>query len=166
MIIMKKDLFYLMCILLFLGCSKKEVKDLLEFDSSNTVQLLSSNEKGMTYGGTVNIGHSASGCTGCVSVGGVLVHVDCTGSGNACRATVKFRLTSDGDTIHYYSVILNPDELTHEDFFLMPDRSLYVIGSNGQFLNIPEQMVYRDEETDTFIFYDIFFSDSQVFENK
>jgi len=66
----------------------------------------------------------------------------------------------------YYGTIDNADELTDEDFFLMPHRSLYIVGSNGQFINIPEQIVYRDEETGAFIFYDIFFSDSQVFENK
>ena len=52
------------------------------------------------------------------------------------------------------------------DFFFMPDRSLYIVGSNGQFINIPEQLAYRDPETGTLIFYDIFFSDSQVFDNK
>jgi hypothetical protein len=48
----------------------------------------------------------------------------------------------------------------------MPDRSLYIAGSNGEFLNIPEQVAYRDDKTGLFIFYEIFFSDYQAFENK
>jgi len=162
---MNKNLFYLLCLFLFLGCSQKETKDLINFDAPNTVRLLS-NEKGMVYRGTIQVGHSSSSCSGCVISGGVCFHADCTGAGNSCNVSVRFRLTADNDTIYYYSVILNPDELTHEDFFLMPGRSLYIIGSGGQFLNIPEQMVYKDEETETFVFYDIFFSDSQVFGNE
>ncbi|MCL2246725.1 MAG: hypothetical protein FWC10_06395 [Lentimicrobiaceae bacterium] len=162
---MKKIFFFGLCFIFFFGCSKKENVELAVFPDANTVELVSTNAKETVYLGTVQLGHSSSGCSGCVNVGGTCVHFDCTGYGNACTAEVSMKLASNGDT-SYSITILNPDGLTYEDVFLMPDRSLYVIGSSGEFLNIPEQMTYRDDETGTFTFYDVFFSDSQMFGNK
>jgi len=162
---MKKNFFYVLCFVFFFACSKKEIIDLGDFSGTNTIELLS-NTKGMTYIGTVQVGHSSAGCTGCVDVGGTCMHVDCLGAGTACSSRIAMEITAEGDTCYYYATILNPDEFSCYNFFLMPNRSLYIKDSKGQFLNIPEQMAYKDEETGTFTFYDVFFSDRQVFENK
>jgi hypothetical protein len=147
-----------------LGCTKKETIEFTKPSGTNIITPLS-NEKGMMYRGSFNVGHSSGSCSGCVTLGGVCFHVDCQGGGNYCSLSAAFKLIASNRN-DYYCVILNPDELTHEDFFLMPDRSLYVEGTQGRFLNIPEQLVYRDDETGTFTFYDVFFSDHQMFGNK
>jgi len=161
---MKKNLFFFLCILLFFACSKKEATEMAAFYKSNSAQLLT-DEKEMIFHIEIRVGHKSAGCNGCVTTGGNSYHVDCKGYGDYCVVNAKFSFVADGEDGYYYGIILNPDEFCDDDFFLMPNRSLYIEGSNGRFLNIPEQMTYRDEETGTFIFYDIFFSDHQMFEN-
>jgi len=149
--------------ILFFACTKQESKETAE--SSNSAQIIS-NSKGMLFGIKVSVGHSGAGCQGCVTYGGQHIHVDCQGSGSACQINAVMKISDSGEVSFYDGTINDPEELTDGEFFLMPDRSLFIVGSDGQFINIPEQTVYRDEETGVFIFYDIFFSDSQVFENK
>ena len=161
---MKKIFCYLLCSLLFWGCSKKGTNEIADFVGSNFVTQLS-DAKGLSFIGKMRVGHNGAGCNGCVTIGGVREHVDCKGYGDYCEVGISIGLTG-GNGGYYSGIVLSPDELTYDESFLMPDRSLYIIGSNGEFLNIPEQMLYRDEETGTFIFYDIFFSDVQMFENK
>ena len=57
--------------------------------------------------------------------------------------------------------------LTTEDFFLMPDRSLNYTDENNNriFLNIPEQLLFRDSTTQQFTFTGLFFSDGPVYSN-
>ena len=57
--------------------------------------------------------------------------------------------------------------LTTEDFFLMPDRSLSYTDENNNriFLNIPEQLLFRDSTTQQFTFTGLFFSDGPVYSN-
>lgn len=162
---MKKFFFYLFCFIFILGCSKKEVINLSHSSDGNTIELISDG-KGMSYIGKMQMGHSANGCNGCAVINGTKVHLACTGYGTECSSNVAFTLTATREHNDYYATVLNPDEFTDYDVFLMPERSLYIVGSNGEFLNIPEQTVYKDEETGTFIFYDIFFSEGQMFENK
>jgi len=162
---MKKKVFYFLCILLFFACSKKEITEMAAFDKSNSAQLLS-DEKEMIFYVEIRVGHNGDGCNGCVTTGGTNHHVDCKGYGTYCVVSANLSLAAEGEDGYYYGIVLNPDEFCDDDFFLMPNRSLYIEESKGKFLNIPEQMVYRDEETGVFIFYDIFFSDSQIFENR
>ena len=58
--------------------------------------------------------------------------------------------------------------LTSEDFFLMPDRSLNYTDENNNriFLNIPEQILFRDSTTQQFTFTGLFFSDGPVYDNN
>jgi hypothetical protein len=58
--------------------------------------------------------------------------------------------------------------LTTEDFFLIPDRSLNYTDEKGNriFLNIPEQMVYRDTATLQFTFTGLFFSETAAYSNN
>jgi len=162
---MKKNLISTLCLVLCFSCSKNENKENTESSMPNSAKLISDTKGKQTYGITVKIGHTAVGCSGCVTSGGLSFHVECQGAGSACEKTVIVGISSSGG-VTYYGIVDDPDDLTYDDSFLMPNRSLYIIGSNGEFLNIPEQMLYRDDETGTFIFYDIFFSDVQMFENK
>jgi hypothetical protein len=58
--------------------------------------------------------------------------------------------------------------LTSEDFFLMPDRSLNYTDENNNriYLNIPEQLVFRDTVTQQFTFTGLFFSDAAAYSNN
>jgi hypothetical protein len=155
-------LFLILCF----GCKKHEIIETAELPKFNSAQPISNSKGGACYGVTLLVGHSASTCPGCVNNGGSSVHIDCQGDGTACSVSAKMEISDSGEINIYYGTISEPDELTYEETFLMPNRSLYIIGSNGQFLNIPEQMVYRDEETGAFVLYDIFYSDNQVFINE
>ena len=58
--------------------------------------------------------------------------------------------------------------LTTEDFFNMPDRSLLVLDApseNETYLNIPKQLVFRDNETQQFTFTGLFFSNTPAYNN-
>jgi len=162
---MKKLLFVAFLLIVCLGCNNTENEIKSETINPNSAQAISSS-KGMTYNVKITVGHSASGCSGCFMVGGILQHINCQGPGNDCQINARMEITDSGEINFYDGIISNGEELTADDFFVMPNRSLYIIGTNGEFLNIPEQIVYRDEDTGTFIFYDIFFSDAQMFENK
>jgi hypothetical protein len=164
---MKKISVTILCLVLCFACSKQENKETAENSMPNSAQMISgdSGAKKALYGIVVKIGHSGSGCPGCVTSGGTHVHIDCQGAGSTCDVKAVMEVSDNGE-VTYYGIIAHPDALTDGDSFLMPDRSLYIIGSNGEFLNIPEQNAYRDEETGTFIFYDIFFSDYQAFGNE
>lgn len=162
---MKKILSITLFFLLFFACAKQESKETREYSNSNSAQIIS-DSKGLLFGIKVSVGHSGAGCPGCVTYDGHHIHVDCQGSGSACQINAVMKISDSGEIGFYQGTIDNADELTAEDFFLMPNRSLYIVGSNGQFVNIPEQTAYRDEETGTLVFHDIFFSDSQMFENK
>jgi len=163
---MKKTLITIVFLILCFACKKHEIIETTELPKFNSAQLISNSKGSAYYGITVRVGHAASTCSGCVNTGENCIHVDCQGAGTACSVSAIMEISDSGEINFYYGIINAPNELTFEETFLMPDRSLYIIGSNGQFLNIPEQMAYRDEETGAFVLYDIFFSDNQVFINE
>jgi len=153
---------------IFLACEKKEKNnsnsDVLQ---NAAVPICTDSKQILGYKISVMVGHSSNGCPGCVTMGGNHFHVPCQGAGSSCAQSATIYLYQDDyGTDLYFAISVDELDLTDEDFFLMPDRSLYIVGANGEFLNIPEQMLYRDEDTGTFIFYDIFFSDYQAFVNK
>jgi len=162
---MKRIQIIILVLVLCFACSKPENKEIEKKSTPNSAQMISG-AKGPSYSISVTLGHSASECSGCVMSGGTCTHVDCQGAGSACAAKTIMQISDTEEVNLYFGTISDPNELTAEDFFLMPNRSLYIMGSNGEFINIPEQMLYRDEETGNFMIYDIFFSDFQMFENK
>ncbi len=87
------------------------------------------------------------------------------GQGHYCATTAAVQLQQAGYTIN--AVTTDTFDLTSEDFFLMPDRSLdYVDDKNNHYyLNIPAQMVYRDSTTLQFTFTGLFFSEGPAYEN-
>jgi len=161
---MKRILILISFSILCFACSKNEKGETTAAVVSNTAKLISDTKGMQLFGISISVGHSGKGCAGCVTSGGQHIHVDCQGPGNACTKSARMSIASAKGAIS--GIIEDSDELTDGEFFFMPDRSLYIIDSNGEFLNIPEQIVFRDEETGAFIFYDIFFSDSQTFENE
>ncbi len=113
----------------------------------------------------VSLGHDAKGCPGCVLVQGKYMHVNCQGRGSACRAAATVSLNQSGTDIT--ATTTDTFGLTSEDFFLMPDRSLDYVDENNNriFLNIPEQLVYRDTTTLQFTFTGLFFSTTAAYNN-
>ena len=153
--------------MLLLGACEKEIKnDRMCQPTPNRVVIFPPD--GKTASTTIlvaSIGHDAKTCSGCVMDGGDLIHLDCMGFGNCCRLASSVQLQQAGSTIN--AVTTDTFDLTSEDFFLMPDRSLdYTDDKNNHYyLNIPGQMVYRDSTTLQFTFTGLFFSNSPAYEN-
>ena len=112
------------------------------------------------------VGHDGKTCKGCVWEDGMYVHVNCVGEGNLCQKMAAVQLQQiETDVI---ATTTDTFDLTSEDFFLMPDRSLSYKDEKGNdiFLNIPEQMVYRNRTTQQFTFTGLFFSESAAYSNN
>lgn len=174
---MKKSYFTLLSILfIFFSCNNEE-----EFSASNnnaikeqekSVNLaipLDPNAKGLSggYQFFVNVGHPASACQGCVLVNGIRCHVKCQGWGTDClkQVTVTLSQLPNGE---YQAVTTEEYELTTEDQFLIPDRSLYVGSNNGEetWLNISEQLISRNDTTAQFVFEGLYFTNDKVYDNQ
>ncbi len=164
---MKKVLtMTLLAILLFGACEKEDTSKTRHEPSRNRVITLYSDGKpGNSIFLQMCIGHDGKNCSGCVMYNGQLVHANCMGEGNYCVSSASVQLQQAGYTIN--AVTTDTFDLTSEDFFLMPDRSLdYVDDKNNHYyLNIPAQMVYRDTATLQFTFTGLFFSNSPAYEN-
>lgn len=114
----------------------------------------------------MNIGHDGRTCNGCIFFGGKYIHQDCMGRGNYCRPIVRVNFDITGTDI--FATTLDTFDLTSEDFFLMPNRSLSYTDENNNriFLNIPAQLVYRDTATKQFTFTGLFFSETAEYTNN
>lgn len=156
----------LLTALLFSACEKEGTKTVPQEQNHNRVVVLP--EDGKTGSSTIlvmNIGHSAKDCGGCVMINGQLVHEDCMGSGNYCRVTTAVSLNQVANTIT--ATTTDTFDLTSENFFAMPDRSLYFEDDNKDpfYLNIPEQLVYRDSTTLQFTFTGLYITNSPAYSN-
>lgn len=111
-------------------------------------------------------GHDGTNCPGCIMMSGKLYHVDCQGVGTACAVSTRVSIDQVGSTIT--ATTTDTFGLTNLDFFNMPARSLnYTDESNNRiYLNIPAQLVYRDEETQQFTFTGLSFSDGPMYTNE
>jgi hypothetical protein len=80
------------------------------------------------------------------------------GYGHYCRAVAQVTLNVSGTDIT--ATTTDTFGLTSEDFFNMPDRSLNYTDENNNrmYLNIPEQLVFRDSVTKQFTFTGLFFT--------
>lgn len=88
------------------------------------------------------------------------------GDGHYCAFAAAVRLEQDDSGIT--ATTTDTFGITSQDFFLMPDRSLNYTDEKGHriFLNIPEQMVYRDTATLQFTFTGLFFSETAAYSNN
>ena len=165
---MKKVIFSLMvvCACTAFSCTKSNDKDNLVFSNMVIQDLTDVKESGL-YSLRVNVGHNSSDCKGaCIQINGTPTHVDCQGFGHCCQLLTSVSLAQMGTAIT--ATTTDTFDLTSEDFFLMPDRSLNYTDEKGRriFLNIPGQMVYRDTATLQFTFTGLFFSETAAYSNK
>lgn len=165
---MKKVIFSLMvvCACTAFSCTKSNDKDNLVFSNMVIQDLTDVKESGL-YSLRVNVGHNSSDCKGaCIQINGTPTHVDCQGFGHCCQLLTSVSLAQMGTAIT--ATTTDTFDLTSEDFFLMPDRSLNYTDEKGRriFLNIPGQMVYRDTATLQFTFTGLFFSERAAFSNN
>ena len=87
------------------------------------------------------------------------------GMGDYCAKATSVYLEQDGTEVT--AITTDTFGLTSEDFFLMPNRSLSYTDANNNriYLNIPEQLVFRDTVTLQFTFTGLFFSDAPEYTN-
>lgn len=157
----------LLAALLLGACEKVENQTATQEQTLNRVVALSGNAKtgNSTHLFAMSMGHSSKDCKGCVMINGHAVHVNCMGSGRECANIAAVQLQQIGTAVT--ATTTDTFDLTSEDFFLMPDRSLEYVDEkeNRIFLNIPGQMVYRDTATLQFTFTGLFFSEAAAYSN-
>ncbi len=166
---MKKVLTLTLLAALLLGACRKEENQTATYEQTrNRVIAIPNDGKSgnSTHLLALAVGHSAKDCKGCIMMYGQLVHVNCIGTGDDCLRTAAVQLQQVGTEIS--ATTTDTFDLTSDDFFLMPDRSLsYTDEKNNRiFLNIPEQMVYRDTTSLQFTFTGLFFSERAAYSNN
>ena len=164
---MKKVMTMALLAILILGaCEKEDTQTATRQQKHNRVVALPSDGKtGDSFLLQMCIGHDGKYCNGCVMYNGRLVHANCMGEGNYCATSAAVQFQINGPI--FSATTTDTFDLTSEDFFLMPDRSLDYMDDKGNpiYLNIPAQMVYRDSTTLQFTFTGLFFSTSPAYEN-
>lgn len=166
---MKKALTLTLLAALLLGaCEKEDTQTVTHEQSLNRVIALP--DDGKTGNSTallaMEIGHRSNDCKGCIIMNGHVFHIDCMGNGNYCAAIATVQLQQIGTAVT--ATTTDTFDLTSEDFFLVPDRSLYYgkdEKGNDIYLNIPEQQVNRDSLTLQFTFTGLFFSETAAYSN-
>ena len=88
------------------------------------------------------------------------------GGGNLCTLSTTVNLQQVGSTISITTT--DTFNLTSENFFLMPNRSLDYMDQSGlhTYLNIPTQLAYRDTTTLQFTFTGLYFSSKPAYSNQ
>ena len=136
-----------------------------------TVGNSSSKDDGKPIEITFHVGHDASECnSSCIVLNGVPTHADCQGWGNACAITIRiWPIGGQPKSTTFSALVDTVWSMTSEDFFMMPARSLAMIGSEGAattYLNIPQQLLFRDNTTHQFTFTGLFFSSTAAYSNN
>ncbi len=133
---------------------------------SNCLVPLETGSKDASYLLITSMGHDGKNCPGCVLVNGQLRHVDCQGAGRECLKSACISLQEVGTDL--VATTVDTFGLTSEDFFNMPARSLNYVDEdeNRVFLNIPAQLVYRDNTTLQFTFTGLSITEEQLYTNE
>ncbi len=157
-------LLVLSCLLL--SCNKTAQKESLK-DYQHKIVPIEDGSKSNSFMIATRVGHLRENCkNGCVSVGGQKYHADCRLFGNYCLMLTQVTLSQFGAMLT--ATTIDSTELTSDDFYMIPDRSLYAgrdEKGNDLWLNIPEQTSYRDSVTRQFTFTGLYYSNSQVYQN-
>lgn len=166
---MKKTFLFVFLLAMFVfSCQHEDLKESVNPIPPDHAYLLSDScRTGNMYQLSMYVGHTSAECQGCVLRNGKLIHVDCMGRGDQCAASAVVSLEIQADST-YNAVVEDITDLTNEDFFLMPARSLCIVavyGGKSTYLNIPGQMVYRDTATLQFTFTGLYFSEGPAYEN-
>jgi hypothetical protein len=166
-------LFVILLALVMVSCMDQENNSLNTTPTSNTGTITceehdhGSISKGL-FTGKISYGHTAAECSNsCIQVNGKLTHLDCQSFGNYCSTTAKLTLKLEKEGM-YIATTIDPNNFTTLDLFNMPNRSLYGgLDQNNveQWLNIPAQVSYRDNETKQFSFTEVFITDKPFYPN-
>lgn len=150
--------------IILIGCQKLEIESV---SLKNSLIPVWNNEKTSAYYlMSIQVGHDGAKCPGCVLQEGKLTHVNCQGDGTYCSIAAAVQLQQNG--LDVTAVTTDTFDLTSENFFLMPDRSLNYTDEKGNriFLNIPGQLVFRDSTTRQFTFTGLFYSERAAYSNN
>lgn len=164
---MKKVLVAFICLMVgFVSCTKQDSFK-YSIDENNYAIQIAGNQKNRTlYNMGISLGHPAADCSGCIYINGVFTHADCQGYGNECSTSATLNVVSVGVN-QFTGTTQDSTDLTSEEFFNMPDRSLYLGMDGGKplWLNIPAQLSIRDSVTRVFTFNGLYYSSKQVYQN-
>ena len=166
---MKRVYLYLIfatALLLCQSCEKTPGSKDGDLDLANRVIPMSTESKDVTYLMIMKVGHSSTECGGsCITINGKNYHANCMGYGHVCLQSAAVSLNQVGTDV--IATTTDTFGLTSGDFFFMPDRSLSYTDENNNriFLNIPEQLLFRDTATQQFTFTGLFFSDAPAYSN-
>lgn len=159
----------IMAVMGLISCEKSQTVTSNFEDEMNRAELIGNGQKsGTLYNMSIQVGHSAAGCPGCVTNMGQTYHVDCQGAGNICTSSGIINVAPVAANL-YTATTQDSTDLTSEPYFNMPARSLYTgMDDTGlpRWLNIPAQFVLRDSTTRLFTFTGVFFSQQQVYKNQ
>ncbi len=166
---MKKAFALTLLAAILLGACEKEVLKTSVFEpSTNSIVKLPDDgrKQNSNFQLSMRVGHDASICSGCLTMGGVTFHCDCMGQGNQCQTSAVVNLQQVGSSISITTT--DTFNLTSGNFFLMPNRSLDYMDDSGlhSYLNIPTQMAYRDSTTLQFTFTGLYFSSKPAYSNQ
>ena len=164
---MRKTVFFLMmAIACSINSSCTKTSDNLSSGDS-LIPESSGSKDANTYVLSTRVGHKCSECGGrCIQINGVPTHADCMGVGRYCALLSSVTISQSGTAVT--ATTTDTFGLTSGDFFLMPDRSLNYTDENNNrmYLNIPEQLVFRDSVTRQFTFTGLFFTDDPEYTNE
>jgi len=166
---MRKKLFIISAaVLFFASCEKHNLHQTIE--NEHVAELVSTNQKSLSYYNiSTQVGHTAAECNGCVTINGQHYHVDCQGWGHTCTGSAQLCVASVSGGL-YTATTQDSTDLTSEEFFNMPARSLYLgqdpATGEHQWLNIPAQLSIRDSLTRLFTFNGVHFTDYQEYKNQ
>ncbi|MBO7647422.1 MAG: hypothetical protein J6S56_04925 [Bacteroidales bacterium] len=165
---MKKHLyqsFFYAClaVVFFAACERpdSELKTHTDY-----VTPVAGQDRSTFYWVITHLGHDGRNCSGCVTINGEKMHLDCMNYGDKCCKVSKVVLENLPSGLAATTV--DTFDLTSEDFFNMPARSLnYTDGDNNRvYLNIPPQLVWRDTATLQFTFTGLSITESPLYTNE
>lgn len=159
----------IMAVMGLISCEKSQTLTSNVGDEMNRAELISNGQKsGTLYNVSIQVGHPAAGCPGCVTNMGQTYHIDCQGHGTTCNVSGIVNVVPATGSL-YTATTQDSTDLTSDPYFNMPARSLYTgMDDTGlpRWLNIPAQFVLRDSTTRLFTFMGVFFSQQQVYKNQ
>ncbi|MDR2972686.1 MAG: hypothetical protein LBU83_12305 [Bacteroidales bacterium] len=163
----------------FVACNKNEIvssTDLLSNrESDEKIQneatwISLGPEKGLGVGFKIFLGHSVKDCGGsCIKILGEYGHIDCVGFGNVCKQKGSAYYFEDGE--EEGGVLVLVEATTFGDYleYPFPNRSLFItnpLNNTDLWLNIPKQNLVRNDFEESFMLYNVWFSEDPELENE
>lgn len=151
----------------FMSCEKREH---FITDNEHWAQEIPNAQKtGTLFSIGCLCGHTISECGGNCNMPPYNGHVDCQGYGTHCTMASTMLVVPITSSL-YTATTQDSTDLTSEEFFNMPARSLYMgqdpDTGEHQWLNIPAQLSIRDSITRLFTFTGVHFTDYQEYKNQ